>query len=117
MVGGDLLAALEPFGVQLHECLAVRDERDDVFEPCDRVADAHLDRPESRVQADVPPDVRVVRDAARLLELAHDLCVVRVALEARRRPGSGEGGEDHLAARAQTGRLPAPERRAGRQRQ
>src|SRR5205823_7406271 len=112
-----LLAALEPLGEQLHERLAVGGQRDDVLEPRDRVADAHLDRAEPRMQADVPPDVRVVRDAARLLELPDYLGVVVVVLEARRRPGAREGGEDHLPARAEARRLAAPERRAGRERE
>ncbi len=68
------------------------------------------------MEADVPPDVRVVLDAAGLLELVHDLRVVGVVAEARRRARAREGGEDHVARRAKTGRLASPERRAGRQR-
>src|ERR671922_234175 len=55
------------------------------------------------MEADVPPDVRVVGDAARLLELADHLRVVGVVAEARRRPRAGEGGEDDLPARRETG--------------
>ena len=105
--------AVVPLGEQLHERLAVGDDREDVLEARDGVADAHLDRAEPWMQPDVPPDVRVVRDAARLLELAHDLGVVRVALEPRRRARARERCEDHLPARAEPGRLAAPERRAG----
>src|SRR6185312_11937146 len=76
-----------------------------------------LDRPEARVQTDVPPDVRVVRDAAGLLELADDLGVVGVVAEARRGTRAREGREDHLPARREPGRLAAPEGRAGRERE
>ena len=69
------------------------------------------------MQADVPPDVRVVRDAAGLLELPDDLGVVGVVAEARRRARAGEGGEDHLPARGEAGRLAAPEGRARRERE
>src|SRR5438132_11180964 len=41
----DLLTALELLRVQLDKCLAVRNERNDVLHPRDRVADADLDRP------------------------------------------------------------------------
>ena len=54
--------------------------------------------PQPRVRPDVPPDVRVVRDAAGLLELADDLGVVGVVAEARRRARAREGGEHHLPA-------------------
>ena len=69
------------------------------------------------MRADVPPDVRVVGDAAGPLELADDLCEVGVVLEARRRAGAGERGEHHLPARREPGRLAAPERRRRRQRE
>ena len=69
------------------------------------------------MEADVPPDVRVIRDAAGALELADYLGVVRVVGEPRRRPGARERGEDHLPARGEAGRLAAPERRAGRERE
>ena len=58
--GRDLLAALDELRVVLDERLAVRGDRDHVLEPRHRVADADLDRAEPRVEADVPPDVRVV---------------------------------------------------------
>ena len=61
---------------------------------------------------DVPPDVRVVRDAARALELAHDGGVVVVVAEPRRRPRAREGREDDLPARREPRRLAAPEGRA-----
>src|SRR5207248_11103623 len=104
-------------GVELDEALAERGERDRILEPGDGVADADLDGSEARVEPDVPPDVRVVRDAAGLLELADDLRVVGVVLEARRRAGAREGGEDHLAAGGEAGRLAAPEGGAGRERE
>ena len=91
--------------------------RDRVLEPRDRVADADLDGAEPRVEPDVPPDVRVVGDAAGALELADHLGVVGVVAEARRRPGAREGGEDHLPAGGEPGRLAAPERRARGQRE
>ncbi len=69
------------------------------------------------MQADVPPDVRVVGDAAGALELPDDLRVVGVVAEARRRAGARKRGEDHLAARREPGRLAAPEGRRGRERQ
>ena len=106
----DLLAHVEALGVVLHERLAERGDRDDVVELRHRVADADLDRPEPRVQADVPPDVRVVRDAPGPLELADDLGVVGVVTEARRRARAGEGREHHVARRREPGRLAAPER-------
>ena len=69
------------------------------------------------MQADVPPDVRVVRDAPRPLELADDLGVVGVVAKARGRPRARERGEHHLATRSEAGRLAAPERRARRHRE
>ncbi len=101
----------------LHERLAVRGDRDGVLDARHRVADPDLDRPEPRVQADVPPDVRVVGDATRALELPDDRRVVRVVAEARRRARARERGEDHLPARCEPSRLAAPERRARRQRE
>src|SRR5215207_5411867 len=67
------------------------------------------------MRADVPPDMRVVRDAPRLLQLADDLGVVRVVPEARRRARAGKRGEDHLPARGKTGRLAPPEGRVRRE--
>ena len=69
------------------------------------------------MQADVPPDVRVVGDAAGAFELADHLGVVGVVAEARRRARAREGGEDHLAARGEARRLAAPEGRGGRERE
>ena len=74
----DLLACLVQLAVHLDERLEERGDRDDVLEPRHGVADAHLDRAEARVRTDVPPDVRVVGDAAGALELADDLGVVGV---------------------------------------
>src|SRR5207244_3054996 len=85
VVGAGLLAALEPLAVQLHERLAVRRERDRVLDARDGVADPDLDGAEPRMRPDVPPDVGVVGDAAGLLQLPDDLCVVLVVPEARRR--------------------------------
>src|SRR5439155_11082476 len=99
VVGRDLLAAVVALAVMLNERLAVRRQRNGVLDPGDRVADPDLDGAEARMQSDVPPDVRVVRDAAGLLELADHLCVVGVVLEARRGPRAREGGEDRLPAR------------------
>ena len=113
----DLLAGLELLAVHLHDRLEERGDRDDVLEARDGVADAHLDRAEPRVRADVPPDVRVVRDAPRALELTDDVRVVGVVAEAWGRPGAREGGEHHLPARREAGRLAAPERRRGGQRE
>src|SRR5437588_9642283 len=96
----------------LHERLAEGRERDRLLEPGDGVADPDLDRAEPRVEADVPPDVRVVLDAAGPLELVHDPRVVGVVAEARRWAGAREGGEDHVPRRAEAGRLATPERRA-----
>ena len=62
------------------------------------------------MRPDVPPDVRVVGDAARALELADDLRVVGVVLEAGRRAGAWERREHHLPARGEARRLAAPER-------
>ena len=117
MVRRDLLARLELLAELLDERLAVRGDRDRVLDARDGVADPDLDRAEPRVEADVPPDVRVVGDAARALELPDDLCVVGVVVEAGRRPGARERREDHLPARRETGRLAAPERRARRERE
>src|SRR3954454_5788983 len=110
---GQLRARVETLRVVLHEGLHVGGERNRLLHAGDRIHDAHLDRPEAWMEADVPPDVRVVRDAAGLLELADDFGVVGIVAEARRRPGAREGSEDHLAARRESGRLAAPERRVG----
>ena len=88
VVGRDLHALVVLLGVELHERLAEGRERHGVLDARDRVADPDLDRAEARMQADVPPDVRVVGDAARLLELPDDLRVVGVVAEARRRARS-----------------------------
>ncbi len=69
------------------------------------------------MRPDVPPDVRVVRDAAGPLELTHDRRVVLVVAEARRRAGAGERREHDLPARRQPRRLTTPERRARRERE
>src|SRR5215472_8927477 len=114
--GGDLLAVVGELGVVLDERLAVGGDRDHVLEPGHRIADPDLHGAEPRVEANVPPDVRVVLDAAGLLELVHDLRVLRVVVEPWRRPGAREGGEDHVAGGAESGRLTAPERRARRER-
>ena len=79
--------------VMLHERLAVRGDRDDVVELRDGVADPDLDRAEARMKADVPPNVRVVLDAAGLLELVHDLRVVGVVAEPRWRSGAGNAAK------------------------
>src|SRR3954471_11864769 len=114
--GRDLLAALDELCVVLDERLAVRGDGDHVLEARHRVVDPDLDRAETRVEPDVPPDVRVVLDTAGLLELVHDLRVIRVVAEARRWARTREGGEDHVARRAEPGRLASPERGARRQR-
>ena len=67
------------------------------------------------MQPDVPPDVRVVRDATRPLELPDHLGVVGVVAEPGRRTGARKCGEDHLPARCETRRLAAPERRGRRE--
>src|SRR4029079_15620175 len=117
VVRGDLGAYRVPLAVELDERLAEGGQRDRVLHARYRVADANLDRPEARVQTDVPPDVRVVRDAAGLLELADDLGVVGVVAEARRGSRAREGREDHLPARREAGRLAAREGRAGGERE
>ena len=113
----DLLACVVALAVVLDERLAVRGDRDDVLEPGHRVADADLDRPEPRVETDVPPDVRVVGDAAGALELADERREVVVRVEARRHARARERREDHLPRRLEPRRLASPERRARRQRQ
>ena len=115
VVARELLSGVVELGVVLDQALHVGGDRDRLLDARDRVHHAHLDRPEARVRAHVPPDVGVVRDAARLLELADDLRVVLVVGEPRRRPGAREGGEDHLAAGREPGGLAAPERGAGRE--
>src|SRR5712691_10192370 len=82
VVRRNLLAALVQLAVVLDERLAVRRQRDNVLEPCRRVTDPDFDRAEPRMEADVPPDVRVVRDATGPLQLSDDRCVVRIVLEA-----------------------------------
>ena len=104
--GRDLLACLVALAEQLDERLAVGGDRDGVLEPRHGVADAHLDRAPLRVRADVPPDVRVVGDAARALELADDRRVVGVVAEARRRARARERREDDLAARREARSAP-----------
>src|SRR5437870_3537190 len=69
------------------------------------------------MEADVPPDLRVVGDAAGPLELADDLRIVGVVAEPRRRAGAGEGGEDELPRRREARGLAAPERTARGERQ
>src|SRR5207247_10833655 len=98
VVGRDLFTAVVPLAVVLDERLTERSQRDGVLDPGDGVADPNLDGAKARMQPDVPPDVRVVGDAARLLELADDLCVIGVVLESRGRPGAREGGTDDLPA-------------------
>ena len=96
VVRGDLLARLVLLAELLDERLAVRGDRDGVLDARDRVADPDLDRAEPRVQADVPPDVRVVGDAAGALELA------------RRRPRSPRSrGSAAAAPSAGTRRRPS----------
>ena len=85
MVGGNLLTGVVALGELLDERLAVGGDRDGVLDARDGVADPDLDRAEARVRPDVPPDVRVVGDATRALELPDDVRVVRVVAEARRR--------------------------------
>src|SRR3954471_2409912 len=96
VVARDLLARIEALRVVLDERLAERDERDDVVELRHGIADPDLDRPEARMEADVPPDVRVVRDAAGALELPDDLCVVGVVPEAGRGARARERRVDHV---------------------
>ena len=110
MVAGDPALLLRELAVVLHERLAERGDRDGVLDAGDAVADPDLHRAEPRMGPDVPPDVRVVGDAARLLELADDLRVILVVAEARRRAGTREGREDRLARRREAGRLASPER-------
>ena len=112
VVRGDLLACLVALAELLHERLAVGGDGNRVFDPRDAVADPDLDRAEPGMKTDVPPDVGVVRDAARALELSNHLRVVRVVAEARGRARARERREDHLPARCEPGRLAAPERRA-----
>ncbi len=69
------------------------------------------------MRADVPPDVRVVRDAAGLLELADHLRVLGVVGEAGRHARARERREDHLPRRREPGLLAAPEGRVGRERE
>src|SRR5947208_1922259 len=85
---------------------------DDLDDVAVRVVDTELRVGARPAAKDVPPDVRVVRDASRALELADDLGVVGVVTETRRRAGAREGGEDHVPRRGKPCRLPAPERRA-----
>ena len=115
MERGDLLACVEALGVVLHERLAQCGDRDDVLELRHGVADADLDRPESRMKPDVPPDVRVVGDATGALELSDHLRIVGIVLESRRWPRAWERREDHVARRVEARRLATPERRARRQ--
>src|SRR5919197_4303669 len=78
VVGRDLGADRVAFRIELDQGLAEGRERDGVLPPGHCVADPDLDGAEAWVEADVPPDVRVVRDAAGLLELADDLGVLVV---------------------------------------
>ena len=107
---------LDVVGEHLHERLVVGGERDGVLDARDRVADPQLDRAEPRVEADVPPDVRVVGDAAGALELADQLRELLVALEPRGTPERGKA-EKTICREERARRLAAPERRAGRERQ
>src|SRR6185436_7135165 len=102
---------LEALGVVLHKGLDVGGKRHGLLDPRDRVHHAHLDRAEAGMEPDVPPDMRVVGDAAGLLQLADDLRVIGIVPEAGRGPRARERGEDHLAARGEPGRLTAPKRR------
>src|SRR4029450_602132 len=117
VVGRNLAAVLVLLAELLDERLAVCGDRDGILHVGDGVADADLDGAEARVQADVPTDVRVVRDAAGALELADDRGVIGVIPESRWGPGARKRGEHHLPARRETRRLSAPERRARRQRE
>src|SRR5262249_24676019 len=115
VIGGDLLARIVPVGQLLDESLAVCGDRDRILYARDRVAHADLDRSETRMWSDVPPDVRVVGDAPGALELADHLGVVGVVAETRRRSRARECSEDHLPARREPRGLAPPERRARRQ--
>src|SRR5262249_15627999 len=90
VVRWDLPALAVQLAVVLDERLAVRRDGDGVLDPRDCVADADLDRADPRVGPDVPPDVRVVGDAAGPFQLVHDLRVIGVVVEPRRRAGARE---------------------------
>ncbi len=87
---------LEPLAVVLDEGLEVRGYGDGVVDVRDGIADPQLDRAEPRVDADVPPDARVVGDAACALKLADHLGVFGVAPKAGRHARAGECREHHL---------------------
>src|SRR6266566_5673603 len=72
----DLVPCVVSLRVMLDERLAQCGDRNNVLELRDGVADPDLDRPESWMQPDVPPDVRVVRDAAGPLQLSDYLRIV-----------------------------------------
>ena len=115
VVAGDPALLLRQLAVVLHERLAERGDRDGVLDAGDAVADPDLHGAEPWMGPDVPPDVRVVGDAARLLELSDHGRVVLVVAEARR-SRTREGREDRLARGREAGRLAAPERGARRER-
>ena len=106
-VGGD---------VARDQRLHVGGQRDGVLHAAHGVHHPHLDRAEAGMRPHVPPDPRVVLEAAARVELRDDRGELLVVAEMRRRTRARERREDQVPAGGQTGRLAAPERRAGRQR-
>src|SRR4029450_11543602 len=115
VIARDLTLLLVELRVVLDERLTERADRDGVLDAADAVADPDLDGRELRMRPDVPPDVRVVGNAARVLEITDHLGVVRIVPEARRRAGPRERGEDRLPGGREPCGLSPPEGRARRE--
>ena len=113
----ELLAGLEVLGQLLDHRLDQRREPERVLDPRLPVHRAHLDRAEVRVRADVVPEVGVVLDGLRLDHRADALVEVLPVAVGGRHPDARELAEDRHPRRGQPGRLAAPERRVGRQRE
>src|SRR3954469_7959397 len=116
-VVAELLAGLEVLGQLLGHRLDQRREPERVLDPRLPVHRAHLHRAEVRVRADVVPEVRVVLDGLRLDHGADALVEVLPVAVGRWHPDTRELTEDRHPRRGQPGRLAAPERRVGRQRE
>ena len=103
--------------LEAHERLHERDERSRVVERRLGVHDPHLDRPETRLRAHVPPEVRVVGERPAVQQEVDRAHVLAVGPERARDPDARERLKQRRARRREAGVAPLPERRVGRQRE
>src|SRR5439155_201125 len=98
-----------------HQALHERGQRCRGLQRDLRVHDAHLDRPEAGLRADVPPQKRRLRERLEAQQQVDRAHVIGVAVERARDADAGEGLEERRARRGQPAVAPLPERRVGRQ--